>query len=272
MTADTTLDYSDATAAQQQTWSAGDFHEIARLNVGMAEAVCDVGDLRAGERVLDVACGSGTAALVAARRYCEVIGIDYVPALLERARRRADAEGFEAEFLEADAQDLPFADDSFDTVVSVYGVQFAPDQHKAANEMLRVARPGGRIVLASPMPTGWSGDFFAVHAHHNPPPAGVPSPLLWGTEDGLEQLLGHGTTTMVSRARPARQYWRSVEHAVEVFWTNFGPTIRAAAVAGPDGNDALRDDLAAIFERYDRSDGPSTVVVNTYLLTVAAVA
>lgn len=272
MTADTTLDYSSVTAAQQQTWSQGDFHEIARLNVGMAEQMCDLGELRAGERVLDVACGSGTAALVAARRYCKVLGIDYVPALLERARLRARAEGFEAEFLEADAQDLPFADDSFDATLSVYGVQFAPGQHKAANELLRVTRPGGRIVLASPMPTGWSADFFAVHANHNPPPPDVPSPLVWGTKEELERLLGHGTTTIISRPRPALQYWRSVEHAVEVFWNNFGPTIRAAEMVGPDGHDALRDDLTAVFERYDCSDGPSTVVENTYLLTVATVA
>lgn len=272
MTVDTTPDYRRVTAALQQTWSDGDFHEIARLNVGMAEAVCDFGDLRAGERVLDVACGSGTAALVAARRYCEVTGIDYVPALLERARLRAHAEGFEAEFLEADAQDLPFADDSFDAVVSVYGVQFAPDQHRAANEMLRVTRPGGRIVLASPMPTGWSGDFFAVHAHHNPPPPGVPSPLRWGTEQGLEELLGHGTTAIVSQARPALQYWRSVEHAVEVFWNNFGPTIRAAEAVGVDSADALRADLAAVFQRHQRNDGPSAVVENTWQLTAATVA
>ncbi len=272
MTADTTPDFQSVTAAQQQTWSEGDFHEIARLNVGMCEQMCDFGELRAGERVLDVACGSGTAALVAARRYCTVIGIDYVPALLERARLRARAERFEAEFLEADAQQLPFPDDSVDAVLSVYGVQFAPDQPRAANELLRVTRPGGRIVLASPMPTGWSADFFAVHAKHNPPPPDVPSPLRWGTETGLGQLLGHGTTAISSRARPALQYWRSVEHAVDVFWNNFGPTIRAAEVVGRDGHDALRDDLTAVFERYDRSDGPSTVVENTYLLTAATVA
>lgn len=272
MMVDTAPDYRSVTAAQQQTWSEGDFHEIARLNVGMSEEVCDFGELRAGERVLDVACGSGTAALVAARRYSEVTGIDYVAALLDRARLRAHAEGFEAEFLEADAQELPFADDSFDAVLSVYGVQFAPDHRRAADELLRVTRPGGRIVLASPMPTGWSGDFFAVHTKHNPPPPGVASPLRWGTEEGVEELLGHGTTTIVSRARTALQFWHSVEHAVEIFWRNFGPTIRAAEVVGPDGTDALRDDLAAVFERYDRSDGPSAVVENTWQLTAATVA
>lgn len=272
MTAVPTPDYRTVTATQRQTWSEGDFHEIARLNVGMAEEVCDRAELRAGEGVLDVGCGSGTAALAAARRYCKVTGIDYVPALLERARLRSDAEGLEAEFLEADAQDLPFADDSFDAVVSVYGVQFAPDQHRAAGEMLRVTRPGGRVVLASPIPTGWSGDFFAAHARHNPPPPGVPSPLNWGTESGLEELLGEGATSIASQTRPALQYWHSVEHAVEVFWNNFGPTIRAAETVEPDGTDALRADLAAVFERYDRSDGPTAVVENTWLLTTALVA
>ena len=270
--ADVMPDYRQVTASQQQTWAEGDFHEIARLNVGMAEAMCDAGELRAGERVLDVACGSGTAALVAARRYGEVTGVDYVPALLERARLRARVEGVGAEFLDADAQQLPFVDDCFDSVLSVYGVQFAPDQHRAANELLRVTRPGGRIVLASPMPTGWSGDFFAVHAEHNPPSPGLASPLRWGTEEGLEDLLADGTSTITSTPRPAWQYWHSVEHAVEVFWGNFGPTIRAAEVVGPGGTDALRDDLAAVFERYDRSDGPTAVVENTWLLTVATVA
>lgn len=271
MTTSATPNYQAVTAAQQQTWSEGDFHTIARLNVCMAEDMCDLGELRAGERVLDVACGSGTAALVAARRYCAVTGIDYVPALLDRARLRSRAEGLDADFLVADAQELPFPDHSFDATLSVYGVQFAPDQARAASELLRVTRPGGRIVLAGPPPTGWSGDFFATHARHNPPPSDVPSPLKWGTEQGLEGLLGHGTVTIASTPRTALQYWHSVDHAVDVFWDNFGPTIRAAQAVGRAGLDALRTDIAAVFERYGREDGPSLVVENTYLLSTATV-
>jgi ubiquinone/menaquinone biosynthesis C-methylase UbiE len=264
-------DLRAVTSQQQQTWSQGDFHEIARLNVGMAEAMGDEADLRAGEHVLDVACGSGTAALVAARRYCRVVGIDYVPSLLDRARTRAGAEGLDADFLEADAQDLPFDDDSFDAVLSVYGVQFAPDQHRAARELVRVTRPGGRIVLAGPRPHGWSGEFFAAHARHNPPPPGLDSPLRWGTEDGLADLFGSAATRIVSEPRSAFQYWYSTAHAVEVFWRWFGPTIRAAEALDDAGRRSLRTDLEQVFQRYNRAIDGTPVVENAYLLTVITV-
>ncbi len=261
------IDYQSITNNQRQTWSQGDFHEIARLNIVMAEAICDVGDLRAGERVLDVACGSGPAALVAARRYCEVTGIDFVPTLLERARMRASAEGFDVDFLEADAQDLPFEGDSFDAVLSVYGVQFAPDQQRAARELVRVTRPGGRIILASPAPHGWSGDFFAVHARYNPPPPGLDSPLRWGPEDGLAHLFGPVAAEIVSEPRPAFQYWHSTDHAVDVFSGSFGPTIRAAEDLDDDGRRTLRRDLEQVFQRYNRATDGTAVVENTYLLS-----
>ncbi|TVR24112.1 MAG: class I SAM-dependent methyltransferase [Nitriliruptor sp.] len=261
------IDYQTITNNQRQTWSQGDFHEIARLNIVMAEAICDVGDLRAGERVLDVACGSGPAALVAARRYCEVTGIDFVPTLLERARMRASAEGFDVDFLEADAQDLPFEGDSFDAVLSVYGVQFAPDQQRAARELVRVTRPGGRIILASPAPHGWSGDFFAVHARYDPPPPGLDSPLRWGTEDGLAHLFGPAAAEIVSQPRPAFQYWHSTDHAVDVFSGSFGPTIRAAEDLDDDGRRTLRTDLEQVFQRYNRATDGTATVENTYLLS-----
>ena len=265
--ANTPIDYQTITSNQRQTWSQGDFHEIARLNIVMAEAICEAGDLRAGERVLDVACGSGPAALVAARRYCEVTGIDFVPSLLERARMRASAEGFDVDFLEADAQDLPFEADSFDAVLSVYGVQFAPDQQRAARELVRVTRPGGRIILASPAPHGWSGDFFAVHARYNPPPPGLDSPLRWGTEDGLAHLFGPAAAEVVSEPRPAFQYWHSTDHAVDVFSGSFGPTIRAAEGLDDDGRRTLRADLEQVFQRYNRATDGTAIVENTYLLS-----
>lgn len=270
-TADTPIDFRTVTGNQRQTWSQGDFHEISRLNVVMAEASCDAGDLHAGEWVLDVACGSGPAALVAARRYCRVTGIDFVPSLLERARTRAEAEGFEADFLEADAQDLPFEDDSFDAVLSIYGVQFAPNQERAAGELVRVTRPGGRIVLASPVARGWSGDFFAAHARHNPPPPGLDSPLRWGTEQGLMELFGDAATRIVSEPRPAFQYWHSTQHAVEVFSRWFGPTIRAAEALDDAGRRILRTDLEEVFQRYNRATDGTAVVENTYLLTAVMV-
>lgn len=262
------VDHPTMTSEQRRTWAQGDFHEIARLNVVMAEALCDVGDLHAGERVLDVGCGSGTAALVAARRYCRVTGIDYVTALLDRARVRAAADGLDADFLEADAQDLPFEDDSFDAALSVYGVQFAPDQQRAAQELVRVTRPGGRIILASPPPHGWSGDLFAAHARYNPPPSGTGSPLRWGTDDGLAALFEDAVADVDSEPRSAFQYWHSTDHAVDVFWRWFGPTITAAERLDADGRAALRRELRHVFERYDRSTDGTAVVENTYLLSV----
>lgn len=263
------VDYQAVTARQQEVWATGDFHEVARQNVVMAEALCAAVDPHGGDRVLDVACGSGTAALVAARRYCEVTGVDYVPALIERARRRAAAEGFDVDFRVADAQALPFPDASFDVILSVYGVQFAPDQERAAAEMLRVCRPGGKIGLATPLPEGWSGDFFATNAKYMPPPPGIRPPLHWGTHAGLEELLGAGTSAIVSEERTALQYYRSVEHAIEVFLNYFGPAVRAASASDDETRESLRNDLQAVFGRYNRATDGTAVVENRYLLTVA---
>jgi SAM-dependent methyltransferase len=263
-----TVDHQAATERQKHTWSAGDFHEIARQNVVMAEALCEAVDPHGGDRVLDVACGSGTAALVAARRYCDVTGIDFVPALIERARARAAADGLDADFQVADAQALPFPDARFDVVLSVYGVHFAPDQGRAASEMLRVCRPGGRVGLASPMAEGWSGGFFKTHAAHAPPPPGSASPLRWGQEEGLDALLGGGARSIRSERRTALQYYRSVDHAVELFSAYFGPTIRASEQLDESMRARLRDDLRTVFTRYNRADDGTAVIENTYLLTV----
>lgn len=260
------VDFGTITATQKETWATGDFHQIARQNVCMAEALCEAVDPHAGERVLDIACGSGTAALVAARRYCEVTGLDYVPALIERAKGRATADDLDVEFKVGDAQSLPFPDESFDVLLSVYGVHFAPDQQKAAQEMLRVCRPGGRIGLASPIPEGWSGDFFAMNAKHVPPPPGLKPPLRWGTDSGLRDLIGAGARSISSEQRTALQYYRSIDHAVELFLTYFGPAVRASEKSDKE---SLREDLTAVFDRYNRATDGTAVIENTYLLTVA---
>ena len=259
-------DFDAVTAAQQQTWASGDFHQIARQNVCIAEALCQTIDPHPGERVLDIACGSGTAALVTARRYCEVTGIDYVPALIQRARQRAAADDLAAKFQVGDAQSLPFADASFDVVLSVYGVQFAPDQTRAARELLRVCRPGGRIALATPFTEGWSADFFATNARHMPPPPGVESPLCWATDEGLAALLGDGVHSLQNETRTALQYYRSMDHACEVFLRYFGPAIRAA---GASNEQALREDLKAVFQRYNQATDGTAIIKNTWLLTRA---
>ncbi|WP_035985149.1 class I SAM-dependent methyltransferase [Leptolyngbya sp. KIOST-1] len=263
------IDYQTITAHQQETWATGNFHEIARQNTSMAIALCEAVDPHPCDRGLDVACGSGTAALVAARRYCEMTGIDYVPALIERARQRAAAEGFEIDFDLADAQALPFAEASFDFVLSVYGVQFAPDQEQAARELLRVCRPGGKIGLASPMPQGWSFDFFSALARYRPPPPGLSSPLRWGTEQGLEALLGEGCHAIASEQRTSVLYFRSVDHATEVFLTYFGPAIRASQGSATAAQEHLRDDLRAVFSRYNRATDGTAAMENQFLLTMA---
>jgi ubiquinone/menaquinone biosynthesis C-methylase UbiE len=267
------VDYGLVTQRQQETWATGDFHEVARQNVCMAEALCEAVDPHATDRVLDVACGSGTAALVAARRYCEVAGIDYVPELIDRARARAEASGLEVDFRVGDAQALPFDDDSFDSVLSVYGVQFAADQEKAAKEMLRVCKPGGRIGLATPIPKGWSGDFFAVNAAYSPPPPpGVKPPLRWGTDEGLDELLGSGIRSIENEERTALQYYRSVDHAVSVFLTFFGPVIRASRTLEDESRERLIGDLRGVFEKYNRATDGTAVIENRYRLTVATCA
>jgi ubiquinone/menaquinone biosynthesis C-methylase UbiE len=262
-------DYSDVTQNQKITWTSGDFNQIARQNWVMAEDLCKAVDPLPGQKVLDVACGSGTAALVAERRYCNVTGIDYVPELIKRAKWRAEANGQSVDFQVGDAQELPFEDDSFDVVLSIYGVQFAPDQKRAAREMTRVCKPGGIIGLASPIQSGWSGDFFSVHGRYMPPPPGLNSPLRWGTDEGVEELLGDFCKSIKHSTQKALQYYRSTDHAVEVFSRWFGPTIRACESLNQNQRDQLLADLKEVFERYNQVDNGTAVVENTYLMTIA---
>ena len=263
---------SNITNNQKQTWSKGDFNEIARQNVVMAEELVKAVDPHPGQKVLDVACGSGTAALVTARRYCDVTGIDYVPELIDRARKRAEASGLPSEFLVADAQEMPFPDDYFDCVLSVYGVQFAPDQEKAAAEMIRVCKPGGKIGLAGPISEGWSGDFFAAHGKYLPAPSpNVKPPSRWGTEDGLHELFGNTSKSIKSEKRKALQYYLSTEHAVEVFSTWFGPTLNALEKIDESRHEDLLNDLKEVFERYNRASDGTAIVENIYMQIIIRV-
>ena len=266
MTASTPLDFTALTERAQATWATGDFHEIGRGIVSVSEALCQSVDPRPGQRVLDVACGAGNTALAAARRYCETAGIDFVPALIERAKLRAAAEGVRIDFRVADAQALPFDDRAFDVVVSVFGVIFAPDQERAANELLRVCKPGGKIGLATWMPEGFGGDFFGtVGKHLPPPPPGLKPPLRWGTDAGLNELLGHGSSGIKTERRTTLSYYRSVDHAVDVFSRYFGPIARAVEVLDAEKQDALRRDVAGILTRYNRATDGTCVFEAQYL-------
>jgi ubiquinone/menaquinone biosynthesis C-methylase UbiE len=254
---------------QQSTWASGDFSVVASRIVFQAEHLCETADLQAGWRVLDVATGSGNAAIAAARRGCEAVGVDYVPALLERGRVRAEAEHLDVEFVDGDAEDLPFPDASFDAVISIYGVMFAPDHQKAASELARVCRPGGRIALASWTPDGFIGDTFRVFSRYLPPAPGLRPPVSWGDEAYLDSLLGNITASVASYRRTAVFRFRSAEENVDFFRTYYGPTLRAFESLDPPARDSLRNDLLALARRYDRNGGTGPVAITgDYLETV----
>jgi SAM-dependent methyltransferase len=201
-------------ARQQGAWSSGDYAVVGTTLQIVGEDLCEAIDLRAGQRVLDVAAGNGNVSLAAARRWCDVIATDYVPALLDRARERAQAERLPMTFQEADAEALPFEDGSFDAVVSTFGVMFTPDQERAASELLRVCRRGGKIGLANWTPDGFIGHLFKTIGRHMAPPAGVRPPSLWGQRDHLDHLFGHGATSIQARRKHFVFRYRSPEHCL----------------------------------------------------------
>jgi ubiquinone/menaquinone biosynthesis C-methylase UbiE len=263
-------DFKAVTEIQQGIWSKGDFAMIANLVYHPAERLAEALDLVPDERVLDVASGSGNLALAAARRtWGNVVSSDYVPSLLERGRERAAAERLEIEFVEADAQALPFEDGSFDVATSIYGVMFAPDQQKAADELLRVVRPGGRIGLGSWCPDGAVGTMFQTISKHAPPPPGLPSPLLWGTEEHVRDLFGDGVSELRAERRVSRQPFRSPDHYIEFFRTYFGPTKTAYERVGAEGEDALTDDLREFLEAVNTAGDRAMVLEADYLEVIA---
>jgi ubiquinone/menaquinone biosynthesis C-methylase UbiE len=254
---------------QQTMWASGDFHAVAALIQPVAEDLCEAVDLRADWRVLDVATGSGNAALAAARRGCDVVGIDYVPALLARGRRRAEAEGLDIDLVEGDAESIPFPDASFDAVVSVYGSMFAPNHEKTFAELARVCRPGGRIGLAAWTPDGFIGEMLKVVSAHVPPVPGVASPLLWGTKAYVGSMFGDTIDGLAARERTFTFRFRSAEGFVEYFRDYYGPTLKAFEAVGHGGADELFADLVALVRKHaGTSDGPVAIPA-TWLETVA---
>jgi SAM-dependent methyltransferase len=255
-------------ARQQATWASGDYAVIGTTLQVVGESLCEAVDPSAGWRVLDVAAGNGNSSLAAARRGCDVIATDYVEGLLERARRRADAEGLWLATQVADAEDLPFDDATFDCVLSTFGVMFTPNPGRAAAELLRVCRPGGRIGLANWTPDGFVGHMLKTVGRHVPPPAGVPSPLAWGTEDRLHELLGAAADLAITRRQFTFRY-RSASDWFETFTTYYGPTVRAWAALDPAGQQSLRDDLLALAEDANRDRRGALTVPSDYLEVVA---
>jgi ubiquinone/menaquinone biosynthesis C-methylase UbiE len=253
---------------QQATWASGDYHMIGTQIQIVSELLIEALDVHSTERVLDVATGSGNAALAAGRRGCDVVGLDYVPSLLDRARRRAEAEGLEIEFVEGDAEALPFDDGSFDVVSSVFGSMFAPDQERTASELARVCRPGGRIGIVAHTPDGFIGQLFKTNARHVPPPAGVRSPLQWGTEERLRELFGGAIAEIRTEKRQYVFRDRSPQAYIEFWRRYYGPTLKSFEAVGEAGREALESDLLDLIARFNRADDGTMVVPNEYLETV----
>jgi SAM-dependent methyltransferase len=255
-------------ARQWGAWSAGDYAVVGTTLQIVGEQLCETLDLRAGSRVLDVAAGNGNAALAAARRWCEVTATDYVPALLDRAGDRADADGLSLNLQVADAEALPFANESFDAVVSTFGVMFTPDQEGAAAELVRVCRPTGAIGLANWTPDGFIGQLFAIIGRHLPPPAGAPSPARWGTDKGLAELFTPHGCSVRSLKREFVLRYRSPEHWLQVFATFYGPVLKALNALSPEARVALECDLLAAIGRFNRSGDGTMIVPSAYLETI----
>ena len=263
-----TPDLAAIKTRQQATWSSGDYHMIGTQIQIVSELLIEALDVHSTEHVLDVATGSGNAALAAARRGCEVVGIDYVPALLDRARRRRDAEGLDAQFIEGDAEALPFGDGQFDVVSSVFGAMFAPNQEQTAAELLRVTRSGGRIGLASWTPDGFIGQFFKTNGRHVPPPAGVRPPPQWGTPERLEELFGSASSEIRSERRTYTFRARTPELWIDQFRRWYGPTLKSFEAVGDGGSQALESDLVELIGTFNRADDGTVVVPSEYLETV----
>lgn len=263
------IDLTAVKSRQHTAWSSGDYAVIGTTLAITGELLCEAVDLRPGQQVLDVAAGNGNATLAAARRWGEVTSIDYVPALLERGRAKAAAERLPVTFQEADAEQLPFADGSFDVVLSVFGVMFTPNQAQAAQELLRVCRPGGKIGLASWTPESFIGQVFRTIGKYIPPPPGVQSPALWGTEARLYELFGDGITELRTTRRMFVFRYRSAQHWLEVFRTYYGPVLKAFAALDAAGQAGLAHDLTALLERFNQGGSATLAVPSEYLEVVA---
>ncbi len=261
-------DYAAIKQRQQATWASGDYSVIGTRLQLVGESLAEAVDLRADERVLDVAAGNGNATLAAARRYARVVSTDYVPELLSRAEARARADGLDARFEVADAEDLPFEDGSFDVALSTFGVMFTPEPARAARELTRVVRSGGRIGMANWTPEGFIGQLFRVIATHVPPPPGVQSPALWGSEARIVELFGPAAADIRCVRRNFTFRFRSAAHWIDVFRRFYGPTLKAYAALDADGQTRLSAEITELLERLNVGGPGSLVVPSQYLEVV----
>ena len=261
-------DFAAIKQRQQATWASGDFAVVGVTLQIVGESLAEAADIRAGERVLDVAAGNGNATLAAARRFADVTSTDYVPTLLDKGRARAAAEGLRVSFRVADAEDLPFADGSFDAVLSTFGAMFTPDHTRPALEMLRVVRRGGRIGLANWTPEGFIGQLFKVIGQYIPAPVGLKSPALWGTEAHIGELFGAQAADIRTVRRNFNFRYHSAAHWLQIFRDYYGPTHKAFAALDRAGQDALAKDITALLSRLNTAGTASLVVPGEYLEVV----
>jgi ubiquinone/menaquinone biosynthesis C-methylase UbiE len=259
--------YRQIKARQQVTWSSGDYSVIGTTLQIVGEELCEALDLRSNQRVLDVAAGNGNASLAAARRWCDVTASDYVPALLERARERAVAERLPIKIEVVDAESLPFADGSFDVVMSTFGAMFTPQHEKPAQEMLRVCRSGGKIGLANWTPESFIGSLFKIIGKYLPPPTGLKSPALWGTQEHLMTLFGHDATVHAQKRHFTMRY-RSDEHWIEIFRTYYGPVLKAFEALDGAQQKKLHADIKELIARHNQARDGTMAVASEYLQAV----
>ncbi|MGB3681526.1 MAG: class I SAM-dependent methyltransferase [Rubrobacteraceae bacterium] len=264
-----TTNLSAAKDRQRRAWASGDYAVFGTaLNI-ISELLCEAADLRPGERVLDVATGSGNAALAAARRYCAVTGVDYVPALLEKGCERAAVEGLSVDFREGDAEELPFPDAAFDVVLSSVGAMFAPDQEKVADELARVCRPGGRICLANWSPGSFAGELGSLFGSYSPKVPGLLPPTLWGSEERLQELLGTATGSIRTVPRTFMFRYPSVEYYLDMLRNYLGPTRETFRVLEPENRQKLKRDVEDLVGRFNRSGDGTMIVPSDYLEVIA---
>jgi SAM-dependent methyltransferase len=262
------VDLAAVKTRQQAAWSTGNYAVVGTTLQIVGENLCEALDLRSGARVLDVAAGNGNATLAAARRWCNVTSTDYVSSLLESGRARAQAEGHTIQFQEADAENLPFPDASFDVVMSTFGVMFTPNQDKAASELARVCKPGGKIGLANWTPESFIGHLFKTIGKYIPPAPGVKSPALWGTKARLEELFAETAQEIRTTGLEFVFRYRSPAHWIEIFRTYYGPMNKTFGTLGVEDQAAFTGDLLALIEARNRSGDRTLVLPSEYLEVV----
>jgi len=261
----TTPNYGAIKTKQKATWGSGDYGRVGVTLQITGEALCEALDIRSGQSVLDVASGNGNASLAAARRFCKVVSTDYVSSLLEQSQVRATAEGLAIDYREADAEDLPFNDASFDNVVSTFGVMFAPDQGQAASELIRVCKKGGKIGLANWTPEGFVGQVFKTVGRRVPPPPGVSSPAAWGTEAFLEKHFASRVSKIEVTPRHFNFRYHSPEHWLDIFSTFYGPMVKAFEALDEAAGASLRDELERLIRQLNQATDGTMVVPSEYL-------